>query len=118
MNSVFDNTELKQRDPEVTALLQQFAVKIREARLYRQRSQVYVAKKAGISQKVVSQLESGKDIHLSTYIKLCLALQLAPAIRLKSKYEAVTWSEKNKQYSAKNKADKGEKLDDNEKEIL
>lgn len=119
MNSVFDNTELKAKDPEITALLQQAVDQLKKARVYRQRSQTYMANKAGVTQKLVSHFESGKDFQFTTYLKLCLSLGLQPHITLKKPTaEALTWSQKNKQYLARQRADKGQKLEEGDHELL
>ena len=65
----------------VEDLEKRFAARLREEREKAKISQLDLALKAGLSQNLVNFIETGKRIpNLHTILKLCVALNISPAI--------------------------------------
>jgi transcriptional regulator with XRE-family HTH domain len=80
MNSVFDDPEKQEQDLETQKEIKRFTEAIKEQRLSKNISQMSIAKKEGLNQKVISEVESGGNFKMSTYIKMCRGIGLVPRI--------------------------------------
>ena len=83
MISVFDNVLETKNDPEVERIKRLAIKELKNKRLEKEIGQSELARLTGKTQNLISRLEAGKDFQFSTYIKLCLALEVQPRITFK-----------------------------------
>ena len=81
MTSVFDDPEKQKEDLETKEVIKQYTEAIKAERLAKGFSQMKVMREAGLSQKTVSEIETGGNFRMSNYIKIARALGLVPKIR-------------------------------------
>lgn len=80
ITSVFDDPEKQEQDLETQKEIKRFTEAIKEQRLSKNISQMSIAKKEGLNQKVISEVESGGNFKMSTYIKMCRGIGLVPRV--------------------------------------
>ena len=83
MNSVFDDPLQKQQSLEVDRMLREIVSELVKLRIKKRWSQQKVARRAGTTQNRVGCIETGADMKLTTFIRLCMALNREPSIVLK-----------------------------------
>jgi transcriptional regulator with XRE-family HTH domain len=81
MNSVFDDPEEIKDDPETQAIVSTFTEALKQARIAKGLSQMKVNRNARISQKTVSEIESGGNFKMNNYVKLCRAIGVVPVVK-------------------------------------
>lgn len=81
MISVFDDPEKEIEDTETKEAIKHFTEALKNERLAKGFSQMKVMREAGLSQKAVSEIETGGNFTISSYIKISRALGLVPKIR-------------------------------------
>lgn len=80
MTSVFDDPEKTKDDAETIERIKHFTDAIRHERTKKGVSQLGLMRETGIAQKTISEIEAGNNFKMSNYIKMSIALGLAPQI--------------------------------------
>ena len=83
MNSVFDDPIKQQQNPEVQRILAQLIAPLIQQRHKKRMSQKRLARRCGTSQNRIGVIETGSDLQLTTFIRMCMALDREPAVNLK-----------------------------------
>jgi transcriptional regulator with XRE-family HTH domain len=81
MNSVFDDPEKQEDDQETKEAIKHFTDALKQKRAEKKLSQLGIVKKAGVSQKIISELETGGNFKMSTYVKVCRAMGVVPKVK-------------------------------------
>ena len=87
MTSVFDDPEKQEQDLETQKEIKHFTEAFKKERTSKNLSQMGIAKREGLNQKVISEIESGGNFKMSTYIKMCRGIGLVPRVTFR-KYRA------------------------------
>jgi DNA-binding XRE family transcriptional regulator len=99
MTSVFDDPEKQEDDLETKEAIKHFTEALKQQRAEKKLSQLGLVKKAGVSQKVISEIETGGNFKMGTYIKVCRAMGIVPKVTFK-KYRPNKPSPKNPRTSS------------------
>lgn len=83
MKSVFDDPDEIKDDPEIKKLIGQFTSELRRTRIEKELSQIELGRRSKISQKSISEIESGGIFRIDTYIRLFRAMGVIPEVRLR-----------------------------------
>lgn len=81
MTSVFDDPEKQEDDLETKEAIKHFTEALKQQRAEKKLSQLGLVKKAGVSQKVISEIETGGNFKMGTYIKVCRAMGIVPKVK-------------------------------------
>jgi len=84
MTSVFDDPDKikKKDDTDLQKQIQYFADEFRALRKQKGLSQYRVSQLSGVSQKMISELESGGNFKIDTYIRMLRGIGQEPRIRI------------------------------------
>jgi transcriptional regulator with XRE-family HTH domain len=83
MISVFDDPEKKAEDLETKEAIKLFTEALKNKRAEKKMPQLRLMKQSGVAQKVISNIETGGNFTMDTYVKLCRALGVVPHVTFK-----------------------------------
>jgi DNA-binding XRE family transcriptional regulator len=81
MTSVFEDPDKIKDDPETQEVIQLFTSEFKKARIDRNISQMQVGRKSNLSQKSISEIETGSNFKMNNYVKMCRAIGIVPAVK-------------------------------------
>lgn len=83
MKSVFDDPDEIKDEPEIKKIVGQFTSELRRIRIEKEISQMELMRKSNISQKSISEIESGGNFRIDNYVRLCKAMGVTPEVKFR-----------------------------------